>query len=73
MEEKEFGWICPKCGVGVSPREKVCPMCAMKEMTTITCGNLSSTDVEELLSRTRSMWPLSDNNKKILDKANNEK
>lgn len=25
------GWICPKCGVSVSPNEKICPICAKEK------------------------------------------
>jgi len=27
MEQKEEGWVCPKCKIGVSPSVKICPKC----------------------------------------------
>ena len=28
MDEKEAGWVCPKCNIGVAPNVKVCPKCS---------------------------------------------
>ena len=27
LEEKELGWICPKCKIGLSPKVQMCPKC----------------------------------------------
>lgn len=37
---QRMGWVCPKCGGGVSPDHSTCPVCIS---VTITCG--TSTDL----------------------------
>ena len=31
------GWICPKCGAGVSPYTNVCPNCTLPQKIEFTC------------------------------------
>lgn len=39
----QYGWVCPKCGIGVNPKEKTCPKCETANDNTITTGITTGT------------------------------